>query len=90
MAGWCAASQYFPETPFHPQGGPTRAAPRFADALRLNQVSLRKTLLISTVVGLAALIAILGLSQIEAVEPAPIVLLLPGLFVAAKIGDAPS
>jgi hypothetical protein len=63
--------------------------PRFADALRLNQVSLCKRLLISAVMGLAALIAVLGLSQIEAVAPGVVVLLLPGDFVAAKIGGAP-
>jgi hypothetical protein len=45
--------------------------------------------LISTAVGVSCLITLLALAQIHAVYRLPTALLTPGVFVAAKIGNAP-
>jgi hypothetical protein len=75
---------------FHPRGSiSTRAAQHFSVPLRLPVVVLGKGFLISTAVVVSCLIALLALAQIHAIYRLPTALLTPGVFVAAKIGNAP-
>jgi hypothetical protein len=45
--------------------------------------------LISPAIGLLVLITDLGLTQAEVLQPLPVWLLIPGMFVGANLGNAP-